>query len=202
MRFYASIYVFSYVLLLLVTFILPFYSEPGVKFMETSLSELGAQETKGSWAMNTAISCMSLATLIYGSFSLKEQWLQLVVLYFFGVSFGMTVIYQMAGFDLLFHYNYSYDALHALFSILSGFAFVLLCISIFFKVNVITHKVQTAIALLIAIVFLLLQIQFPEYIGLFQRLLFLICFGWLFYALTMYNFDKRDRSYFSRRKPS
>ena len=200
MRLYASIYVLAYILLMIVAFTATLYSETAMTVVETSLSELGAQQTKGNWIINTAFAAMSMATLIYGSYALKRHWMPLIVLYFFGISFGMTAIYPLAGMDEALHYNYTHDALHHLFSILSGFGFVLLCISLFFKIQDDMHILQTTLVLGIAIIFSILPMTFPEYNGLFQRFLFLICFGWLFYALTSYNFEKKDTPYFDKKK--
>lgn len=198
MKLYASIYVFAYMLLLITAIYLAYYGEEEMTFLGNSLSDLGAQQAKGNWALNTAIACMGIATLVYGSYALKQQWMFLVIVYFFGVSFGMTGIYKAAGFDALTNYDYAQDTLHSLFLVVSSFAFVLLCIGILFKVKVLDYKVQTSIVLLGIFFLFFLQFQFPEYKGLFHQLLLFIAFGWLFYVFTSYNFEKNTRPRFNK----
>ncbi len=200
MRLYASIYVLAYILLITVALTATLFSDTNMTLIGNSLSELGAQQTSGNWIINISFAAMSLATLIYGSYILKRHWIPFIALYFFGISFGMTAIYQLAGSNSLIHYNYTYDALHSLFSVLSGFGFIVLCLSIFTKNIGKTPKIQTALVLGLTIVLSILQFSFPEYIGLFQRLMFLICFGWLFYALTSYKFEKIEPQYFNKKK--
>jgi len=193
MRLYASIYLFAYTLFVFVAIALPYFGEDGIHFFEHNLSDLGAQQTTGNWAMNIAFMVMSLATVVYGSYALQQHWGHLLVLYFFTCAFGLTAVYQSAGVDTLLLYDYTHDSLHHLFSIIAGFGFMVLCISFFFKLTLTKHRVQTAIVFLIAILLSLLQVQFSQYEGLFQRLLLLICFGWLFFAFTVYDFDKKKR---------
>jgi hypothetical membrane protein len=200
MRLYASIYLFAYTLFLFVAIALPYFGEDGIHFFEHNLSDLGAQQTAGNWAMNMAFMIMSLATMVYGSYALRQHWLQLLVLYFFTCAFGLTAVYQSAGVDTSLLYDYTHDSLHHLFSTIAGFGFMALCISFFFKLKLTKHRVQTAMVFLVAILLSVLEVQFSQYEGLFQRLLFLTCFGWLFYALTVYDFDKKKRHHKKRMK--
>ncbi|PKA84498.1 uncharacterized protein DUF998 [Ulvibacter sp. MAR_2010_11] len=195
MRRYAYIYICAYLLLVVVSFVLPLFNGAGTQLIENNLSSLGAQQMQGNWIMNTTFGFMCLATLIYGSYTLKDQWVQLVVLYFFGVSLGMMAVYQAAGSNALVQYNHTSDALHFLFSELAGFGFLLLCISIYFKIRVPLYKMQTAAVIGIVIILSILQYQLPQYQGISQRILILISFGWLFYALTSYRSDFKKSPY-------
>ncbi|RMA58763.1 DUF998 domain-containing protein [Ulvibacter antarcticus] len=198
MRLYASIYVFAFILLTAVAFILPYYSEEGMTILGNSISDLGAQQTNRSWVINFSIAFMSIATLVFGSYALKRHSIQLAALYFFCVSFGMTGIFKSAGLNELIHYNYTYDALHFLFYEISGIAFAVLCISLFFKIDKKVHKFQTIVVFLVVVALSLVPFQFSEYQGIFHRLIFIVTLGWLFYAFTCYSFKVKTTHYFNR----
>lgn len=189
MRFYAYIYVFAYLLLIITLFLLPIFSFEGYSITKNTLSELGAQKAPGNWLANSTIILLSLAVVLLSTKQLKLYWKQLVVLYFFAISFFLMGIYQLAGFDAHTHiFNYTDDALHSLFTMIAGFAFCLFCVYFIFIVRKKRHRWQTLAAFSLALAAPILMLLVPEYRGLFQRFLYLGVFGWLFYALTTYTF--------------
>lgn len=195
MRGYATIYVFAYVLLIVTLFVLPFFSFSGYSITKHTISELGAQKVPGNWFANVTIFLLSAAIVLLATKQLKPYWKQLSVVYFFCVSLLLTGVCQLAGLDAQqYIYNYTADALHFLFSILTGFAFCLLCISFIFILKNNNHKWQTFGAFMLALVAPLLMWYFPEYKGMYHRILFLASFGWLFYALTTYEFKNKYTS--------
>lgn len=195
MRLYAKIYIFAYALLIVTMFLLPLFSFEGYSLTQNTISELGAQKVPGNWLTNSTIVILSLAIVLLATKQLRLYWKQLAVLYFFGISFLLTGIYQLAGLDAHQHiFNYTYDALHSLFSLITGFAFCLFCVSFIFIVKEKNHKWQTFGAFSLALLAPVLMWQFPEHRGIYQRILFLGTFGWLFYALTAYQFKNKDNS--------
>ena len=195
MRLYAKIYIFAYALLIVTIFLLPLFSFEGYSLTQNTISELGAQKVPGNWLANSTIVILSLAIVLLATKQLRLYWKQLTVLYFFCISFLLTGVYQLAGLDAHQHiFNYTDDALHSLFSIITGFAFCLFCVSFIFIVKEKNHKWQTFGAFSLALLAPLLIWQFPEYRGIYQRILFLGAFGWLFYALTDYQFKNIDNS--------
>lgn len=198
MRLFARFYIFAYAVLIITVMLLPFTTDAGLSFFSDSLSNLGAHQTSGNWAMNITFMLMSLATLLYGISRLTDQGFAMITLVFFCVCFFLTGYYQMAGKNPLIHYNYSYDALHSLFLLLSGIGFSVLCFAIFLRTVKVAHKLLTVVILAFAILLPFLQFQLPEYRGVFQRIMFIICFGWLFYALTAYSFTKKKPGVYER----
>ncbi len=199
MRLYAILYIFAYVLLLATVFILPLFSFDEYSIIQNTISELGAQQVPGNWLANTTIIILSLAIVLLATKQLKLYWKQLVVIYFFCVSFLLTGVYQLAGLDTHQHiFNYTNDALHSLFSMITGFAFCLFCIFFVFIVEKKEHKWQTLGAFLLALIAPLMMWQHPEFKGIYQRVLFLGSFGWLFYALTSYQFKNNPTTLIKR----
>ena len=189
MRLYAKIYVFAYVLLLVTVFVLPLFSFEGYSIVQNTINELGAQKVPGSWVANASIMFLSLAIVPLATKQLKVYWKQLAILYFFCISFFFTGVYQLAGFNFHDHiFNYTDDALHSLFSMITGFAFSAFCFFFIFIVEKTRERWQTFGAFSLALITPLLMWKHPEYKGIYQRILFLGSFGWLFYALTTYTF--------------
>lgn len=174
-------------------FVLPLFSFEDYIITENTISELGAQKTSGNWFANISIILLSLAVALLGTKQLRPFWKQLAALYFFSICFIFTGVYQLAGLDAhSYIFNYTDDALHSLFSMLAGFAFCLFCFSFIFIVEKRNHKWQTFVAFALTMILPLLMFQYPEYRGIYQRILFLGAFGWLFYAFSSYTFKKRD----------
>ncbi len=199
MRVYGAIYVMTYILFLVVIFTLPFFSFEGYSIVKNSISELGAQKAPGNWIMNATILFLSLAVIMLGFKTLKTYTLQLITLCTFSFSFFLTGVFEMAGpFIESFNYNYTQDALHSLFSTITGFTFCLFCV---FLVTILTktkHKIQTIIIFFLAISLSYFMFEMPDYKGVFQRLLFINAFGWLFFALV--NYEKKIAVIFKNKK--
>ncbi|WP_432410053.1 DUF998 domain-containing protein [Rasiella sp. SM2506] len=195
MRLYAKIYVFAYVLLVVTMFVLPLFSFNGYSLTQNTISELGAQKVPGNWLANTTIIVLSLAIVVLATKQIVTYWKQLTALYFFCTTLLFTGVYQLAGLDAHQHiFNYTSDALHSLFSMLTGFAFGLFCILLIFILKKRKHQWQTFGVFCLAFIVPLLMWQYPEYRGIYERILFLVSFGWLFYALTTYQFKNRKMS--------
>ncbi len=196
MRFYGVLYTITYAILLITIFVLPFFSFKDYSIIRNSISELGAQNVPNNWIMNSSIMLMSLSIIALGFKSLKTNILQIVFLLIFSFSFLLTGIFEMAGLDYkVYRYNYTYDALHSLFSLLTGIAFCVFCILLIFILKEVKHKIQSITMCTLAMVLTFLIFIYPEYRGLFQRLLFVSAFSWLFFALVSYK-KKKNVSYF------
>ena len=191
MRLYAKIYLFAYALLVATMFVLPLFSFEGYIITKNTISELGAQKTPGNWFANSSIILLSFAVVLLGTQQLRPYWKQLSALYFFSICLFFTGVYQLAGLDAhSYIFNYTDDAIHSVFSMLTGFAFCLFCFTFIFIVEKRNHKWQTFAAFALAMILPLLMFQYPEYRGIYQRILFLGAFGWLLYAISSYTLKK------------
>ncbi|NER16837.1 DUF998 domain-containing protein [Spongiivirga citrea] len=194
MRLYGSFYAFAYALLIAVIWILPFYSFEGYSHMVNSISELGAQNVPNDWIINLAIFLMGFATFTLATKAYKLRSVQLITLYFFSISFFLTGFFQLAGNEAnVFHYNYTQDALHSICSMVMGFAFCLFCLLLIWALKRDKHKLHTSIVIVTIIVLSYLIFAFPNLKGLFQRILFMLAFGWLFFAIIKYPLQEKGK---------
>ncbi|WP_346883547.1 DUF998 domain-containing protein [uncultured Algibacter sp.] len=188
MKLYGSIYVIIYILLIAVIFVLPFFSFDVYSITKNSISELGAQKAPGNLVLNSTILFMSLVIILLGFKVLKAYALQLITLCTFSFSFFLTGVFKMAGpYNKSFNYNYTQDALHSLFSTITGFSFCLFCAFLLIILTKKKHKTQTIAMLILAIGFSYFMFKIPDLKGIFQRLLFMSAFAWLFFALVNYE---------------
>lgn len=191
MRVYGYIYAFAYLLLITVIWVLPFYSSEGYSIIKNSISELGGQNVPKNWIMNLTIALLSLSTIALGTKMLKLKSSLLIVLYFFCFSFLLTGIYKVAAINAEpFSYKYNHDALHSLFSGITGFAFSLFCALLVWDLKFKTYKIQTLLVFIMVIGLSYLIFKFPEFKGISQRIMFMLSFGWLFIALVQYPIKK------------
>lgn len=196
MRLYGFFFAFSYVLLIAVIWILPFYSFEGYSLTENSISELGAQNVPRAWIMNLTIALVSLSTFALGTKAYKLKSGQLIALYFFSISFFLTGYFQLAGSQTaLYLYDYTQDSLHSIFSLVTGFAFCIFCLFLIWVLKLDKHKVQTSITIIVILALSYLIFAFPKMGGIFQRILFMIAFGWLFIAIIQYPLKEKGKSY-------
>jgi len=197
MKLFGIIYAIIFILFLVVLFVLPFFSFEGYSIIENSVSELGSQNTPGNWIANSSIILLGTATFFLGIKTLKRNVLQNIALFFFCFSFILTGVFEMAGpFYEQYHYNYTQDGLHFLFSTITGFAFCLFCVLFTLILSDIKDIFQSIIMFVFAMSASFLMFTFPEYKGIIQRVLFIGAFSWLFFALVA--FERRRQAYFSK----
>ncbi|MCB0280037.1 MAG: DUF998 domain-containing protein [Calditrichaeota bacterium] len=173
-----------YLLMLLTIFILPFYSVETYSIMRNTTSELAAQQTINAWIMRTIFVLLALASIWAGWIYLERFWFQRICLLCFGISLLMTAVYSHAPIDRNLAYNISEDEWQSLFASITGFLFTLLAVSIAF-----IHKQRFAVYLSLLIAFVatllsLLMFSVIEFSGIWQRLIFILSFGWLIYEFN------------------
>jgi len=188
MRLIATFYAAVYILMIGVAFILPFFSSESYSIIQHSLSELGAQATPGNWIMNGVFILLSIATVLLGTKALRRFWLPLYLLYFFAIALFLTAIYRHAPINGSTFLERE-DLLHTVFSFVTGTTFTIFCVAVAF---VIKEKIPRASAIFMCTLSIglpLLMLMYPDYQGIFQRILFITAFGWLFYSLVSFKFE-------------
>jgi hypothetical protein len=101
------------------------------------------------------------------------------MLLIFGTSLVLVAIFSHAPIDISLNYNVQEDKLHSLFASATGFSFTILAISTgFVKVDKSEMLLPIMVGLL-ATFLSLLMFKVENYAGIWQRLLFIISFGWL-----------------------
>jgi hypothetical protein len=174
----------AYLILALVMFALPFFSAEGYSIVRHTTSQLGAQNTPNAWVMNATFALMGLVS-IYGGWSYYEgYWFQRMMLLVFGLSLALASVFSHAPISPGVAFDVQEDKFHSLFASTTGFGFTLLAISTGFIKRGDTVRVLPIAIGILATVFSMLIFSVAQYMGVWQRLLFLMSFAWLIYEFS------------------
>ena len=172
----------AYLILLAVVFFLPDYSAPGYSIIHNTTSELGAQQTPNAWIMNLTFILLGLGSLISGWAALGKLWFHRIALIVFSLSLILVGIFHHMPIDPELTYSVREDDLHSIFASLTGFSFIALA----FSTGLVLSKPGArwwafSIAMMAGLLSALIFYK-PEYMGIWQRILFIISFGWMVVA--------------------
>lgn len=169
-----------YPLMLLVIFILPYFSTKGYSIITNTTSELGAQNTPNAWAMNTIFVLLGLSAIITAWRTFDGLLLHKIILLVFGISLILTAYFRLGpieGGD----FNTEHARLHSVFASSTGFAFTILAIATAFVVNNPQERFMAITAAVLATVLSMLMFSVEGYRGIWQRGIFILCFAWLLF---------------------
>ena len=178
-----------YLIMLLVIFILPHYSLEGYSILENTTSELGAQSTPNAWIMNLIFVGLGLCSIWAGWVFLGRNWIIKLILLLFGTALIMTAIFHHAPIDKALPHSLREDQLHSLFANITGFSFSVFAFSLGWIAENRRHKIMAFIIVVLApILSIMMFSEFTEnWRGIWQRLIFILMFGWMIYAFSTYR---------------
>jgi hypothetical membrane protein len=174
-----SYLVFPYLVMLLVVFILPFYSVESYSILQNTTSHLGAQHAPYAWVMNTTFVLLGLGSVLSGWPYLKGYGFHKLALLIFGFSLIGAAIYQHAPIVESVAFDVEEDRMHSIFSSLTGASFTVFAMSAAFILRHRTAKISALTVGVLAVLLSVLIFTVPEYRGIWQRALFIVAFGWL-----------------------
>ncbi|WP_160058206.1 DUF998 domain-containing protein [Alkalicoccus saliphilus] len=169
-----------FLLFLIVSTVLPFFSFQGYSMLTHTTSHLAAQGAPHAWVMKLVFICLG-SMAVFVTYATRIRYHQL-----FGVLFGfsliMTAFFPHAPMEAGLPVNVVQDKVHSVFAGGTGFSFTVLAVGHAFmsRGNQRTAGVVLAIA---ATLIPLLMIAFPSWMGLLQRMMFICAFGWLFFYM-------------------
>ena len=170
----------SYALFLLVSTGLVFFSFEGYSLLSNTTSHLGAQGSPNAWLMNLVFVCLGLMAALT-TYTTRIRFHQ-VMGAIFGLSLVMTAFFQHAPLVPGIPVNQLHDMWHSVFASSTGFSFTILAAGHAF----LSQNRQRYVALFMAVIATVIPLgmmAFPAYMGLFQRLMFISAFGWLFFFM-------------------
>jgi hypothetical membrane protein len=182
-----SILVAAYSLLILVMFILPFYSTPEYSIIKNTLSQLGAQNAPNAWIMNFTFMSLGIGSIIAGWRYFEGFAFQRLFLILSGISLTLAAFFNHAPVNTLIQYKISEDGWHSYFMFTTGLTFVILTVSTAFILEKKTDRLLTTAAFVTVIFLSVLMSEVARMAGVWQRLFFIISFGWM-----IYSFKERD----------
>ena len=174
----------GYVLGLLAMVILPVITSHGYSIIRNTLSELGAQSAPEGWIMNLIFVCLAFGSVIAGWNYFEGFLLHRIVLVLFGISLTLMAFFNHAPLNPGIRYNLTEASLHEYFSGTMGLSFVILSIS---TSLILERQSKRLLAIAVGISIILLSVMMSEaemYAGIWQRLMFIISFGWMIYTYS------------------
>ena len=169
--------------MLIVIFVLPFFSSDSYSIMRNTTSQLGGQNMPNAWIMNTTFVLLGLTSILASWRFFERFWMPKILILIFGLAIIGTAIFSHAPIESHMAYNQTEDDLHSLFAKITGFSFTIFAATMAF---IIKRQLQVFLAIGVAVIDTLLSatmFEFQDVTGLFQRLIFIISFGWLGYIL-------------------
>lgn len=180
--------------MLLVMFILPFFSVDEYSILKNTTSHLGAQDAPYAWIMNVVFALLGISAIVDSWTRLSKYWLHKVVISVFGISLILTAFFQHAPIVSGVEFNKIEDDLHSKFATITGFSFVFFAIASAFIESTTVRRVIAVAVGIIASLFSMLIFNMPDLAGVWQRMMFIMVFAWLIYFLYLraHNSDLSD----------
>lgn len=173
----------SFLLLLPIMFVLPFYSIDTYSIVKNTTSHLGAQSTTNAWIMNVAFVLVGISCIVEAWLHLGKFWFHKILLTIFGLSLVFTGIFHHAPIIEGVIFNSIEDRLHSIFATIVGFSFTILAISSAFIEKAVKHRIIYIVVGFTATILSMLMLYLPDYSGIWQRAIFIISFTWLILML-------------------
>jgi len=172
---------YANLLILLVMFVLPFYSVDTYSIIKNTTSHLGAQNAPNAWIMNVTFIIVGISCVLEAWLHFKKFWFHKILLSIFGLGLVFTGIFHHAPIIEGVIFNSSEDKLHSIFASIVGFLFVIYAISSAFIEKAVSHRIIDISVGFIATLLSILMLYFPDYSGIWQRAIFVISFTWLIF---------------------
>jgi hypothetical membrane protein len=182
------ILVAAYTLMLLVMFILPFYSAPEYSIICNTLSQLGAQNAPNAWIMNFTFVSLGTGSIIGGWKYFEGFVFQRLFLILFGLSLSLAAFFNHAPINTLTQFQISEDGWHSYFIFITGLTFIIMTVSSALIPEKQAERHLTIITGIAAIFLSVLMTRAPQLAGVWQRLFFIISFGWMIYSFRARDF--------------
>ena len=173
----------AYILMLLVIFILPFYSVDEYSILKNTTSHLGAQGAPYAWVMNVVFALLGTAAIVDGWVRLSNFWLHRAVLIVFGTSLFLTAFFQHAPIIPGAAFSVLEDDLHSKFATITGFSFTFFAFAAAFIESTKLRKVVAMGVGIFATLLSALIFNIADLAGIWQRMMFIVVFAWLMYFL-------------------
>ncbi len=173
----------AFLLLLLVMFVLPFFSVSTYSIIKNTTSHLGAQNAPNAWIMNVTFFLVGAACILEAWLHLSRFWFHKILLSIFGLGLIFTALFQHAPIINGVIFNSCEDKLHSIFATIVGFSFTFYAVSAAFIEETVKYWIVDIAVGLIATILSVLMGFLPEYSGIWQRTIFVISFSWLIFML-------------------
>ena len=178
----------AYIMMLLAMFLLPWFGVPEYSIIRNTLSELGAQSSPLAWIMNLIFVSLALGSVIAGWGFFEGFVLHRIVLALFGISLTLMAFFNHAPVNPDIQYSIKEAGWNAYFACTAALSFIILSIATGFILEK-QHDRQLAIAAGMSVIFLSVLISEADLTaGIWQRIIYIISFGWMIYSFQTRKF--------------
>jgi hypothetical membrane protein len=178
----------AYILVLLVMFVLPLFSVPDYSIIRNTLSELGAQSSPHAWIMNITFVSLAIGSVIAGWAYFEGFTLHRIALVLFGISLVLTALFNNSPVDPDIRYNITEAGFHVYFACTAVLSFTILSIATSLIMERQLERLLAVAAGLSAIILSVLTSESYQLAGVWNRLLFIIPFGWMIFNLRIRDY--------------
>jgi len=171
-----------YILMLLAMLILPFFMVNNYSILRNTISELGAHSLLVSWIMNSIIAALAVSTVISGWTCFEGLIFNRTILILFGISITLAAFFNNAPVNPDKSINVTKNVWHFYFLCNGWLSFIILA---FATASVLEKHRDRLLALLagFSVLFLLILVYEAKSTGgVWQKLQFIISFGWMIHA--------------------
>jgi hypothetical membrane protein len=172
----------AYILMLLAMFIIPLFMVPDHSIIRNTLSDLGAQYSAGAWIMNSIFVALAFSSVISGWECFEGFVFHRIILVLFGISLVLSAFFNHAPVNPDIQYNIREYGWHLYFTSTTWITFIILTFSTALMLEKQTDRLLAIITGISAGILLLLASEADRTAGIWQRLLFIISFGWMIYT--------------------
>jgi hypothetical membrane protein len=176
------------ILLLLTMFALPFFTFPGYSIIGNTLNDLGAQSVPNAWVMNLVFVALAIGSISAGWGYYKGFVLHRTFLILFALSLILMAFFNHAPVSNSTLYSMAEDGWHSYFASTARLSFIALSFATNF---IMRNQRERLLAMAAGISVLCLSVLISEVkvaAGIWQRLIFIISFGWM-----IHNFRQADK---------
>jgi hypothetical protein len=180
----------SFILMLMVMFLLPFFTFSGYSIIANTLDDMGAQSVPNAWVMNLVFVALAAGSISAGWGYFKGFILHRIVLALFALSLVLMAFFNHVPASNDSFHNISEDGWHSYFASTAGLSFIILSIATSFIMNE-QHARFIAMASGISVFFLsVLMSEVAVAAGIWQRLIYIISFAWMIHYFKPENNEK------------
>jgi len=176
-----SILATAYIIMFPVMFILPLFSFPEYSITVNTLGDLGAQATPYAWIMNFLFVFLATGSVVAGWTYFDGLILHRFILVLFGISLTLSAFFNHSPVNTGVRFNITEAGLHEYFASTAIVSFIILSLATSF-INV--RQQQRLVAVIAGFSAIILSVMTSEsdhLAGIWNRLLFMISFGWMIY---------------------
>ncbi len=157
----------------------PYFSHPSYSSISNTTSELGGQFMQGAWIMNTGFFLFGTGTALASLLYFRQAPLRSAFTALFGLGLIGSALMSTGTPSFGNPVNPHEDWWHSFFATALGFAFALACAVALFGPKGRSSDLLSWAGLLASVVLPLAMLQFPEFDGALQRLMFAVSFVWV-----------------------